>query len=180
MRTLDIRRHTMRRKPGVHLSQDGIALARLVGENAGPYDLVLTSTIPRAIETAIAMGFEVHQTIDELGHLPGAIANTVGWPSPFAHVAKVVATDIPAAAFAQAQAQLWRQIADQLTDGHRALIITHGLFIELGTAASLPQQDPASWGDAIGYCEGIGLTYDGDRTHGDILRVPPQYRLVNN
>ena len=54
MRTLDIRRHTMRRKPGAHLSQDGIALARLIGENAGPYDLVVTSTIPRAVETAIA------------------------------------------------------------------------------------------------------------------------------
>ena len=55
MKTLEVRRHTMRRKPGAHLSQDGIALARLVGGTAGPFSLVVTSTIPRAIETAIAM-----------------------------------------------------------------------------------------------------------------------------
>jgi broad specificity phosphatase PhoE len=46
----------MRRKPGAHLSQDGIELARLVGETSGPFSLVVTSPIPRAIETAIAMG----------------------------------------------------------------------------------------------------------------------------
>jgi broad specificity phosphatase PhoE len=180
MRTIDIRRHTMRRKPGAHLSQDGIALARLVGESAGPYDLVVTSTIPRAIETAIAMGFEVHQTLEDLGYLPGTITSTVGWPSPFAHVAEVVAADAPAAAFAHAQAQLWRQIADQLADGQRALIITHGLFIELGSVASLPDANFVLFGDAIGYCEGIRLTYDGDRAHGDILRVPLQHQLIEN
>ena len=31
MRMLEVRRHTMRRKPGQHLSQEGIDLARLVG-----------------------------------------------------------------------------------------------------------------------------------------------------
>ncbi len=180
MRILDIRRHTMRRKPGAHLSRDGIALARLVGKTAGPYDLVVTSTIPRAVETAIAMGFEVNQTREDLGHLPESIADAIGWPSPFAHVAKVLATDGPASAFAQAQAHLWRHIADQLPNGQRALIITHGLFIELGTAASLPNADFAGFGDAIGYCEGITLTYNDHSTSGEILRVPPRYRLVDN
>ena len=64
-------------------------LARLIGETAGPYDLVVTSTIPpRAIETAIAMGFEVNQTIEALGHLPETVAETIGWPSPFAQSPK--------------------------------------------------------------------------------------------
>jgi hypothetical protein len=50
----------MRRKPGAHLSREGIALAGLVAGDTR-YDLVVTSDIPHAIETAIAMGLEVDQ-----------------------------------------------------------------------------------------------------------------------
>ena len=39
MRVLEVRRHSMRRKPGEHLSQDGIELARLVGEASEPFGL---------------------------------------------------------------------------------------------------------------------------------------------
>ena len=56
MRTLEVRRHTMRRKPGQRLSQDGIELARLVGDGSGHFDLVVSSNVRRAIETTIAMG----------------------------------------------------------------------------------------------------------------------------
>ena len=48
MRILEVRRHTMRRKPGQHLSQDGIELARMVGDQSGPFDLVVT--IPGNLE----------------------------------------------------------------------------------------------------------------------------------
>ena len=70
MRTLYVRRHTMRRKPGQHVSQDGIDLARLVGAESGPFNLVVTSPVPRAVETAIAMGFEVDETDESLGRIP--------------------------------------------------------------------------------------------------------------
>tara|TARA_B100000315_G_C14265232_1_gene446099 strand:+ start:124 stop:297 length:174 start_codon:yes stop_codon:yes gene_type:complete len=42
MRTLEVRRHTMRRKPGQHLSQDGIELARVVGDQSDSFDLDIT------------------------------------------------------------------------------------------------------------------------------------------
>ena len=83
MRTLEVRRHTMRRKPGQHLSQDGIELARLVGKTSGPFSLVVTSHIPRAIETAIAMGFEVDETNEFLAHIPLDVLTSAQWPSPF-------------------------------------------------------------------------------------------------
>ncbi|MBZ0278386.1 MAG: hypothetical protein K8I60_19725, partial [Anaerolineae bacterium] len=67
MRYLEMRRHTIRIKPGQHLSQAGVTLARRVGETIGPFDRVITSTIPRAYETAIAMGFAVDEQLDELG-----------------------------------------------------------------------------------------------------------------
>ena len=180
MRTLDIRRHTMRRKPGQHLSREGIALARLVAEGVQPYDLVVTSTVPRAVETAIAMGLEVDQCLDELGQLPDAVHEELGWPSSFARVAQAVSAGGPAARFAEEQARLWQKIATETPEGGRALIVSHGLFVELGTVGSLPNGDHASWGEAIGYCEGTRLFYEGHECHGELLRLPPERRLVEN
>ena len=180
MRTLDIRRHTMRHKPGKHISQQGIALARLVGDDAEPYSLVVTSTIPRAIETAIAMGFEVSETLDGLGQVPDAVSAEVGWPHPFTKIAQALTPKGAAAQFAETQARLWRMIAERIPEGHRGLVITHGVFVELGMLASLPEIDPASWGGPIGYCEGVRLAYDDHHLHGEILRVPAAFQLVEN
>lgn len=180
MRTLEVRRHTMRRKPGAHLSQEGIMLARLVGSTSGPFSLVVTSTIPRAVETAIAMGFEVHETLDALGHLPSDVLDEVGWPNPFARVAQAVALGGHGAKFAQEQARLWRSVVEQIRDSQQALIITHGSFVELGAVASMPEANHGAWGDAIGYCEGVRLSYDGDYRHSEILRVPEEYHLIEN
>ena len=62
MRVVEHRRHTMRVKPGDRLSQAGVDLARRVGETMGRYDLVVTSPVARASETAIAMSFAVDET----------------------------------------------------------------------------------------------------------------------
>src|SRR4051794_10783960 len=53
MRYLEVRRHTMRTKPGEHLSQAGVDLARRVGEGMGHFDRVVSTLAPRAFETAI-------------------------------------------------------------------------------------------------------------------------------
>jgi broad specificity phosphatase PhoE len=180
MRTLDVRRHTMRRKPGAHLSQDGIVLARLVAENAGPYDLVVTSTIPRAIETAIAMGFAVDETLDELGQLADEVEDDVRWPSSFALISQAVTKGGAAALHAQAQTRLWRQIVDRLPDGGRALVVSHGLIVELGVIGIVPNAEHAAWGDALGYCEGARIVFNVNEIGCEILRVPQQHRLVEN
>ena len=83
MRTLEVRRHTMRRKPGQRLSQDGIELARLVGDGSGHFDLVVSSDVPRAIETAIAMGYEVNEIDPMLGQLPDDVFDSGVWPASF-------------------------------------------------------------------------------------------------
>lgn len=49
----------------------------------------------------------------------------------------------------------------KIPDGGKALVVTHGLFVEAGAIASLPEADHGSWGGAIGYCEGVRLTFDG-------------------
>lgn len=180
MRMLEVRRHTMRQKPGTHISQAGIDLARLIGAGSGPFDRVVTSTIPRAVETAIAMGFAVDVTLEDLGQLPSDVDAAVGWPSRFERVAAVVRAGGPAARFAAAHAALWASIVAAVPDGGRALVISHGLLVELGAIGSLPDADHAAWGEPIGYCEGIRLSFEGDQRRGEILRVPPEHRLVEN
>ena len=180
MRILEVRRHSMRRKPGEHLSQDGIKLARLVGEASGPFGLVVTSTIPRAIETAIAMGFEVHETLPALGEGMDLLYREVGWPNPFPRVARAVNDVTEGAEFAGRQSDLWASVVERVEDGQRALIVTHGGFVEFGAVASVPNADHDAWGIAIGYCEGVCLTFDGGFTECELLRVPEEYRLVEN
>ena len=170
----------MRRKPGEHLSQDGIELARLVGHFSGPFGLVVTSTIPRAIETAIAMGFEVHETLPALGEGMGTLSRQVGWPNPFPRVVRAVNDLTEGAAFASVQSDLWRSVVERVEDGQRALIVTHGGFVEFGAVASLPNADHGAWGDAIGYCEGVRLNFEGGFAECEVLRVPEEYRLIEN
>ena len=67
----------MRTKPGEHLSQLGVYLARRVGSGefgeVPRYDLVITSTSPRAFETAIILGFAVHERFDFLSTMEEAV-----------------------------------------------------------------------------------------------------------
>jgi broad specificity phosphatase PhoE len=180
MKILEIRRHTMRTKPGAHLSQTGIDLARLVARDTGPFDRVVTSSVPRAIETAIAMGHAVTQEVESLGQVPAEVFQTMGWPSPIADIAQNLFRSAAAQDYAQDLADQWRDVAQRLPVNGRGLLITHGLIIELGLIASLPKARMESWGEAFGYCEGVRLVYDEDCRDAEILRVPDRYRLVEN
>ena len=171
----------MRRKPGQHLSQDGIDLARLVGEAAGPFTLVVTSHIPRAIETAIAMGFEVDEINKSLAHIPtDVIADMASWPTPFSAVSKSVRAGGPAADFGALVAETWRSVVERIPDSTQALIVTHGGLVEVGAVAAVPDSPHDEWGGPMGYCEGVRLTFDGRFTSCKILRVPDEYHLVEN
>ncbi len=171
----------MRRKPGQHLSQDGIDLARLVGESSGPFSLVATSHIPRAIETAIAMGFEVDEIDKTLAHIPtDVIAGMASWPTPFSAVSRAVKAGGPAANYAAQMVDAWHSIVERIPDSTQALVVSHGGLIEVGAVAAVPDQPHDDWGGPIGYCEGVGLTFDGRFTSCEVLRVPDEYHLVEN
>src|SRR5258708_3964118 len=172
IRTMGVRRHTMRVKPGQHLSQAGVSLARHVGEGLGPFERVVTSTLPRAFETAIAMGFAVDEQVEQLSTFGEDVEAELEWPAGFAEVARIVAQNRPSSHFAREQAALWRSIAEQLPEGGHGLIVTHGGIIELGAVGCLPGADHAQWGPYCDYCEGIRLDYDGNAfTDARILRV---------
>ena len=172
MKTIEIRRHSIRAKPGSHLNQSGVSLARLVGEGMGLFDRVVTSTLPRAFETAIAMGFAVDEQVELMSTYGSDVEREVSWPQPFATYAKAVKCDRAAAQYGKKLAEYYAKLANDLTDEHAALVINHGGVLELGVTASFPDADYESWGDAANYCEGARLYWQaGKFVNAEILRV---------
>lgn len=180
MRILEVRRHSLV-KDHAHLSQAGVDLARRVGASIGPFDRVVTSRITRTLETAIAMGFAVDEQLEVLGRIEPDVWAEVGhherwgWDEPFVAFARLVGEGGATARLGRAQAEAWREIVRGVPEGGRALVISHGRVIESGSVTCFPDADHAAWGTPFGKCEGLRLTYEGDRWSGaELLRVPTQ------
>jgi broad specificity phosphatase PhoE len=172
MKTIEIRRHTYRTKPGQHLSQQGVTLARRVGEGIGPFARVVTSTIPRAFETAIAMGFAVDEQNELMSTMGPDVDAEAPWPLPPAEYAKAVRRGKAAACYAEQLAEFYFQLADRLEEGQSALVINHGGVVELGAVACLPDADHTSWGAHFECCEGVRLFWENEQfVDVEILRV---------
>ena len=172
MKTIEIRRHSMRSKPGDHLSQPGVSLARLVGQNLGPFDRVVTSTLPRAFETAIAMGFAVDEQNELMSSYTSAVEREAPWPLSLAAYADVVSRGGAATGYANQLAEVYTKLANYLVDGRAALVVNHGGVLELGLIAALPNADHEAWGSHFDYCEGARLFWeDGKFVDAEILRV---------
>ena len=172
MKTIEIRRHSMRSKPGEHLNQPGVTLARLVGQNLGPFDRVVTSTLPRAIETAIAMGFGVDELDETMSSYGSAVEREAPWPLSLAGYAEVVRNGGAAAQYANQLVSAYAKLANYLMDGRAALVVNHGGVLELGAVACLPAADHFKWGSHFDFCEGLRLFWDnGKFVDGEILRV---------
>ena len=171
MKTLEIRRHAMRSIPGDHLNQAGVRLARRVGEGLGPFDRVVTSALPRAFETAIAMGFAVDEQVELMSSYGADVELEVPWPQSFAAYAKGVQRGA-AQRYANELARYYAELVNRLAEGRAALVINHGGVVELGITASFRHADYESWGEAVGYCEGARLFWeDGKFVKTELLRV---------
>ncbi|MCI0550648.1 MAG: histidine phosphatase family protein [Anaerolineae bacterium] len=172
MKTIEIRRHSIRQKPGDHLSQQGVTLARLVGQNLGPFDRVVTSTLPRAFETAIAMGFAVDEQNELMSTYGNGVESEAPWPLSLAGYAEVVSTGGAAAKYANQLVAIYTKLANYLADRRAALVINHGGVLEMSAVACLPQADHFSWGSHFEYCEGVRLFWEDDKfVNAEILRV---------
>lgn len=181
MKTLDIRRHTMRQKPGHHLSQDGVALARQVGMELGPYAVVITSHLPRAIETAVAMGFAVDRTVDDLGSHPENLPVQIGWPAPLDEIQRRLSQYPELVALAVAQAALWKHFLFEIPDGEAGLVVTHGGLLEIGAIALVSELSLPVEGNAFGYCEGLRIQATGGIVETvESYRLPEAQRLISN
>lgn len=172
MKILEIRRHTYRIKPGQHLSQQGVTLARRVGEGIGPFERVITSTFPRAFETAIAMGFAVDEQVELMSYYGDDVEVEVPWPQTSARYGKAIRNGGATARYANQLADFYHRLANDLPDGSAALVINHGGVAEMGAIACLPDEDHAAWGPHFECCEGVRLFWeDGKFVNAEILRV---------
>ena len=172
MKTIEVRRHSIRSFGGTHLSQEGVTLARRIGQDLGPFERVVTSTLPRAFETAIAMGFAVDEQVELMSTYGEFVESEVPWPQPFGVYARAVKRGKAAGRYASELAEYYAHLAERLTDSGDALVINHGGVLELGVVACLPGADFEPWGGPVSYCEGARLFWqDGKFVSGEILRV---------
>jgi len=170
----------MRTKPGAHVSKDGIALAQYASSTMGQFSRVVTSEIPRAIETAVAMGYEVNETLAFIGELPQDVFEEVGWPNRFERISEIVKHSAILKNYSSALAQGMTDIVSKIPESTSALVISHGCIIESAAIGCLPNASHSEWGDAIGYCEGIRFSFDSKFTDCTLLRMPDKYHLIEN
>jgi broad specificity phosphatase PhoE len=171
VKTLEIRRHSIRSPFGDHLNQTGVTLARLVGQNIGPFDRVVTSTLPRAFETAVAMGFAVDEQNELMSTYGSAVSNEAPWPQPFYNYSGITKQEGVAARYAKKLAKYYAGIMEFISEGRSALVINHGGVVELGVVGCLPDADFSNWGDSVDYCEGARLYWDDKFIRAEVLRV---------
>ena len=185
MRWLEVRRHSLTKQGaargrGSHLSAEGVKLARLVGDPLGPYATVVTAASSRAIETALAMGFAVDDTVElPSGYVPGEVEHhdQWRWPQPYRTYAELVGRGLGLASVAEAHRRIWTAVVQAVPDGAAALVIAHGGGIEPGLVACLPNADHDTWGEPFGHCDGARLGFDQGRlTEIQIRRAPATAR----
>jgi broad specificity phosphatase PhoE len=177
MPEIEHRRHSWREPPGEHLTQKGVDLARRTGEAMGRFDLVVTSELPRAFETAIAMGYAVDRTEKILSASGEGTEAEIDWTLGCAEFARGYALGGATTRACRAQAEFLSTVAASLPPDGRALLVSHGGIIEEGVVGLLPEHPYDNWGPACERCEGVILRFDGDRCVGaEILRLPGEWQ----
>jgi broad specificity phosphatase PhoE len=172
MKTLEIRRHSLRTQPDQHLSQEGVILARRVGQAMGPFGRVVTSALPRAFETAIAMGFAVDEQEEFINSYHESVGKEAPWPQTFAGYAAAIRKRGAAAAYAGELAAFYHRLVESLPESDAALVINHGGIVEMSAIGCLPDADYGSFGPHCEYCDGVRLFWEQGRfVRLEILRV---------
>jgi broad specificity phosphatase PhoE len=170
-RRLEIRRHSLAQKGAAStasaLSQAGVELARRVGAGLGRFDLVITSGVARATETALAMGYAVDETDGTLTAPDAAFWDeaadvAAGRPLTFAVWSEVVDRQGVAHRHAHLQQRRWLELSSRLPDGGSALVVSHGGTIECGIVVSFPTDVWRQW-DELSQCDGVVITVDESR-----------------
>jgi broad specificity phosphatase PhoE len=172
MKTIEIRRHSIRERMSPDLSEEGRVLARFIGEELGPFDRVITSQLPRAFQTAVAMGFQVNEQLELLNTYGDFVEAEIPWPASFDEYAAPLLRNGAPKRYAQRLLEYYTHLAESLADGGAALVITHGGVVEIGAVVCLPNADHAAWGSYVECCEGVRLFWDDDKfINVEIVRV---------
>jgi hypothetical protein len=146
-----------------------------------PFARVVTSVVPRARETAIAMGFAFDYEVVTFSADPAVYAEVEArrwWESahPFGALAELVLGKDAFSLYAHSLAALWRDVLTPLPMDANALFIGHSSELEAALIACYPHADHAGWGSGFAACEGARLGFEGDPAcfkNLEMLRLSP-------
>ena len=170
-RYLEIRRHS-NYGPDGNLSGRGRGLAAHVGQDSGPFGYVVTSTLARAIQTAEAMGFQVHEQVRSLEPYGAVIDSDVHWAAGFSACSEAYHRRSAFFHYATHIAGLTLGFLDRAGSEGNLLVVAHGGVVEAIAIGCTPEADHKSWGPAVSYCEGVRLRRNGKGTFelAEVLR----------
>lgn len=173
MKIIEHRRHSIRETDGVHLNQEGINLARKVGNDMGTYDLVVTSQNDRAFDTAIAMGYAVNKQLESLNSFGEEVINEVeNWSMPFTEIKSYYDKKAHLHKFCWNHQKFLEELLKDVQNGESILIISHGGIVDYPLVHLFPNEDFQKWGQPFSYCEGYRLYFeDGLFTKVELLRT---------
>jgi hypothetical protein len=164
------------RDRGSHLSAQGVALARAVGAELGPIAYVLTSAAPRAIETAVAMGVAVDNTVDlPSGYVPGEVGfhEQWTWAQPWVRYAELLGRGGGLTAVTVAHRAAWARGGGDSGRwrGRAGRVAWRRDRADVG---GLPAEaDHEHWGALLGHCGGARLGFaDGSFVDLRFRRAP--------
>jgi hypothetical protein len=171
LKYLEHRRHTERTRPYDHINQKGIDLAKKVAETTGPFHYTLTSSIPRAVETVLVLGYEVNRTDDILFHYKPELMGELGRQT-FGDIAKAIFLGKYTDSYSKDQIAVFEEALDEVNNEETVLVISHGCMVEIGLVAMFPELDHKKWGKPFSYLEGYRVSYEnGEFKDPEILRT---------
>ena len=157
---IQIRRHSIQGN-SKHLSNAGIKLAKLQNEN--PFDLVVTSPIQRAMETAIALGSAITETNEILGFLPENVQTITPYSAGFKAFQNSLETCSEVAQCREKYEFFIRACILSMKSDSRALFISHAGTVEMLVLACLPNIDLDLFPQAVSQLEGASIFFDGSQ-----------------
>jgi len=158
MKTAVVLRHAERQdrtNNWSHLSGAGIEQARKAGLRFERFDLVVTSQLPRAVETAVAMGFAVNRTHPGIQDIGDRIMRNLSWDVGFPAWAAAYRADPLVKTYADYVALLVHGWLDEVPADGSLLVVTHGGIVEAMSVGLAPESDFSTLGPVAGYAEGF-------------------------
>lgn len=151
-------RHAVRTKPSPHLNEIGVKTARKLGEKYGPYDLVISSPKWRAVETAVAMGFPVHETVDFFEDIPEKVNDLVPYDAGFKAFYDGLISNTEIQKYVARMKKEIQTLLEKLPKDGKLLITSHGGVVEWSSMAFIADE-ASRWGESLDKCEGVRLEF---------------------
>ena len=157
---IELRRHSNRVSPSPHLNQEGVEKARKVGNELGDFDKVISSNAPRAIETAVAMGYAVDMQSQFLDTFGQRIQDKHGWPMTFQEISTLLEISEILRKFAEEQFNFYMSLLERIETGQSILIVSHGGVMDIPFVYSLKMIGIEPKGEDFSYCEGFRFHFN--------------------